>query len=425
MDNVQEVSMKFINRKNELNDLDKWAKPGSMIVVYGRRRVGKTYLISHWFKKKSGIYSQAIEGSRQLQIDQAMGDLAGSLNTELRPTNWSQFFEIIERTKEDLIICLDEFPYLVDSDASLPSILQKWWDHKKKKNITLFLCGSSQKMMHSIFLNESAALFGRAQRILKIEPMEYKAFCEACNLKFEDQNSYLKYSLVGGVPRYWEYVDHKTSIIELAEMLYFQSGALLEREPHRILSDEKVEGIVPLSVLEAIGRGAHRSSEISGRLEAKQSTLSKIFSQLINVSLIFRETPFGISPKDSKKSLYKLKDPVLAFWYSVYSVHRSRWPKYTELQKQKLIYDHASHIFESDVRDQLNGMRYWDGKVELDIVSEVNEKSIQIVEVKFAKLKEKEKSQLLIDLQKKVESFGLFKSPKKIIYKIFAWDDYI
>ncbi|MGZ3797628.1 MAG: AAA family ATPase, partial [Pseudobdellovibrionaceae bacterium] len=319
--------MKFINRVWEINELDKYSKSGKLMVIYGRRRVGKTTLITHWLKSKKGVYSQAIEGSSLLQIGQVCEDLREILKSEIQPQNWVQFFELLEKSvNENTIICLDEFPYLVESDPSLPSILQKWMDHKKHSKINFILSGSSQKMMHSIFLNHSSPLFGRATRVLKVEPMTYIDFCAACGLNKKNMESFILYSMVGGLPKYWEALNviKECESIDLANLLYFDRGALLENEPRRILSDEKVEGITPVSVLEAIGRGSHRPSEISSRIGVKQSSLSKVFSQLIDISLIERQIPFGSPEKDAKKTLYKITDPMLNFWYSVYSALRSQ-----------------------------------------------------------------------------------------------------
>jgi AAA+ ATPase superfamily predicted ATPase len=383
--------MKFINRASELKSLDKWGGADSFIVVYGRRRVGKTRLLTHWMASNKGGYSQAIDGTPLLQLEQVMFDLSVTLNTNLKPTTWTQFFEIIEKTPGFVRICLDEFPYLVESYPSLPSIFQKWWDHRKKKNISFIVSGSSQKMMHSLFLNESAPLFGRAKRIIQVSPMNYEAFCQACKLEIMNQESFLLYSMVGGIPKYWEYVTPTTSPVELAQELYFQSGSILENEPRRVLSDEKVEGVTPLSVLEIIGRGAHKPSEISARLGLKQTSLSKIFAQLIDASLIIREIPFGASEKDSKKSLYKIEDPMLRFWYSVYSIFRSRWSHLSSKEKNLVIHQHASQIFEIEARKYLHGSRFWDDKVEFDIVTANNLNKLSAFEAKFDKLSEETK----------------------------------
>lgn len=408
-----------------MKELDKYSKTSCLTVIYGRRRVGKTTLITHWLDSKKGLYSQAIEGLPLLQINQVCQDLSHVLNSQIQPQNWIQFFELLEKSiNEKVIICLDEFPYLVESDPTLPSIMQKWLDHSKNSNISFIISGSSQKMMHSIFLQHSSPLYGRAQRILKIEPMTYFDFCDACHLSFSNIENFLLYSMVGGLPKYWEALQSSHDPIALAEMLYFERGALLENEPQRILSDEKVEGLNPISVLEAIGRGAHKPSEISSRLGAKQNSLSKVFLQLIDTSLIERQLPFGSPEKDAKKSLYKIKDPMLNFWYSVYSGTRSQWQSKSKTEKMKLLYDFSSQVFENEIRQLLKGSRYWSDQLELDCIKQIDKNSIAIFEIKFSKLKPKERTQIEHALSQKLQGSKLNANWKIKSINAFDWHDY-
>jgi uncharacterized protein len=419
----------FINRFAEIKELNIWSKKSKLIVLYGRRRVGKTYLLRHWLGKKSASYVQAIEAEKQVQIDQVMQDLSGVVKTNLRPTTWTQFFEIIEKTSEKMTLCIDEFPYLVISDPSLPSVLQKWIDHTEKKNILIILNGSSQQMMRSLFLNETSALFSRADRILKIEPMNYSTFCKFCGLKKSDINSFVKYSLVGGIPKYWNYIDKKTSFIELADQLYFSALALLETEPRRVMTDEKVDGLSALSILELIGRGVHKPGEIASRMSARQTTLSKVFQQLLESSLIIKETPFGKLEKDSKSTLYKLADPMLQFWFGVYSPHRSRWINYTKAEKEKLVYDHASRVFEFEIRKSISeSKRYWDSTVEFDCVYQNKKKIIHVCEIKFKKLTSVENLKLQNALKIKIQNLGkaspVFKD-QSVEATVLGWTEFV
>lgn len=417
--------MKFTNRTWEIKELDKYSKTSRLIVIYGRRRVGKTTLLVHWLNSKKGLYSQAIQGSPVLQISQICQDLSHFLNSQIHPQNWIQFFELLEKSiNEKVTICLDEFPYLVESDPTLPSAMQKWLDHNKNPKISFIISGSSQKMMHSIFLNQSSPLFGRAQRILKIEPMTYFDFCDACELVFNKIENFILYSMVGGLPKYWEALHYSKDPISLANTLYFDHGSLLENEPQRILQDEKVEGITPISILEAIGRGAHKPSEISSRVGAKQTSLSKVFLQLIDTSLIERQLPFGSPEKDAKKSLYKIKDPMLNFWYSVYSGARSQWQIKTKTEKMKLLHDFASQVFESEARNLLKGHRYWSDQLELDCITQTNKGLIDIFEIKFSKLSAKERSKIENNMSYKVQNLQPLSQWKINTMKSFDWNDY-
>lgn len=197
------MQLPFSNREAELKELYASATAGGLLVVFGRRRVGKTRLLAHWLKDRNGLYSQAIESSAEIQIEQVFKDIQSGLTTAIIPKSWSELFELLSLQKEERwILCLDEFPYLVASDPSLPSLLQRWLDHEKSERNLLILAGSSTRMMNDIFLNRSAPLYGRARKLLHLRPMSYNAFCDACHLKSADMQSFERYSLVGGIPKY-------------------------------------------------------------------------------------------------------------------------------------------------------------------------------------------------------------------------------
>src|SRR5258708_20015506 len=128
-DTLRAVNMKFVNREEELLELDAAAMRGGLLVVFGRRRVGKTRLLRQWLQARDGLYSQAIEAQRDLQIQQVFADLHPQLETQLVPKTWPELFEILTLQKRRWVLCLDEFPYLTAVDASLPSQLQKSLDH--------------------------------------------------------------------------------------------------------------------------------------------------------------------------------------------------------------------------------------------------------------------------------------------------------
>lgn len=338
-------------------------------MVFGRRRVGKTRLLSRWIKPHKGLYSQAIEGSREIQIEQTFRDIQDRLTTSLVPKSWSELFELLGLQKERLIFCLDEFPYLVASDPSLPSVLQRWLDHSMPKHFLLILSGSSTRMMNDLFLNRSAPLYGRARKLLHIEPMGYGAFCAACRLDPVNMESFTRFSLVGGIPKYWEFVDSKATVLDLADELFFGFAPYLDQEPVRILRDEGISGANAISLLEVIGRGSRKPSEMAARLGTVQTNLSRLLQRLLDASVLAREIPFGESPRSTKKTLYGIHDPALRFWFGVYSPHRTRWQNYSNTEKFRLLHDHASTVFEDFCRRRHAGAsRYWERGLEFDFV---------------------------------------------------------
>jgi hypothetical protein len=131
----------FVDRGAELRELERARTRGGLLVVYGRRRVGKTRLLRQWLQGRRGLYSQAIEAQRD-QIEQTHHDWKPYLETDLTTKAWAELLEILRLQKGPWVACLDEFPYLTASDGSLPRQLQKWLDHSLPPGCLLVLSGS-------------------------------------------------------------------------------------------------------------------------------------------------------------------------------------------------------------------------------------------------------------------------------------------
>jgi hypothetical protein len=401
---VARMNLPFVDRERELREVDAAAKKSGLLVVYGRRRVGKTRLLRHWLDRHDGLYSQAIEAQRDLQIQQVFQDLRPRLETQIVPKSWPELLEVLALQKRRWILCLDEFPYLTAVDPSLPSHLQKWIDHSLPRRCLVILAGSSTRMMHNLFLHRAAPLYGRATKLLHIQPMDYAAFCRALKLRAEDLESFEKFACVGGVPKYWEFVEAGQDAVALAESLYFDFAPYMEQEPQRILRDEEVTGLNAVAVLEAVGRGAERPSEIAARLGTAQTNLSRLLQQLLDASVLRRELPFGESMRSTKKILYRVQDPALRFWFRVYSPHRSRWRTYAAGDKRKLLHEHAATVFEDFCRARFPGaQRYWESNLELDLVAPDPEdsKRLLVAEVKWRRLSAAERKHVLRQLEGK------------------------
>jgi hypothetical protein len=412
------MELDFVNRTHELKELDAHARAGGLLVVFGRRRVGKTRLLTHWLSRRKGLYSQAIEASKDQQLQQVFDDVRGGLSSSIIPRSFGELLELLDLEPRDFVLCLDELPYLVASDPTLPSVLQRWVDHRKKKNSTLILSGSSTRMMNDLFLNRSAPLFGRARKIVEVAPMSYAAFCKACGQNPVARESFVRFALVGGVPKYWELVRRGQQPIDLAEELFFGSSPALEFEPSRLLKDEGVVGLTAPAVLEAVGRGAHKPSEIAARLATPQTSLSRLLQVLLDARLLTRELPFGESVRTTKRTLYRLADPTLRFWFQVYSPHRSRWRTYAKDQKQKLLEDHASTVFEDHLRARWPGSaRYWEADLELDIVREEGA-GLAVREVKWVMLTRGERSVLRDRLEARFHKTQLAAKYPKVRFEV-------
>jgi AAA+ ATPase superfamily predicted ATPase len=324
--------MKFVNRRKELDRLKRLFRFGSagLAVIWGRRRLGKTRLLLEWTGKNGGVYFVADESSPAIQrkflalaIEQALPGFS-----EAEYPDWQSLFLRLARdalqAKWKGPIVIDELPYLISGSPELSSILQKFIDHDAKKaKLVVVLCGSSQRMMQSAILNESAPLYGRADEIIKLHPIAIGYMKEALKLK-TPRNIVESYAIWGGVPRYWELVSKVGgNLYETIDRLVLDPMGPLNEEPQRLLYEESPPAIHLRPILDAIGLGANRLSEVASRMESLATTLGRSIERLIELELIQREVPYGTDPQNSKKTLYKIKDPFLRFWFKIVASKRS------------------------------------------------------------------------------------------------------
>lgn len=316
--------MNFVDRIEEtarLRDALSREK-SSLVVVYGRRRLGKSTLIKRVLSD-SDVYFLADRSEGQHQrtllakvVAQVFPDF-----DKLTYPDWESLFRAVNyRTDKRFTLCLDEFPYLVEQSTELPSVLQKLVDEKQLK-YNLVLCGSSQNMMYGLFLDSTAPLYGRADEIMRLTPIRLPYIQEALNL--DAVGAVEEYAVWGGVPRYWELRENRSSLYEaLWHNILSVNGALYE-EPIKLFQDD-VKDIVKIStIMSYIGSGANRLSEIAARCNEPATNLSRPLKRLIDLGFLEKDVPFGIDEKNAKKSLYKIADPFMAFYYQFVVPNRS------------------------------------------------------------------------------------------------------
>lgn len=349
------------------------------------------------------------------------------LGTQLIPQSWEQLFELLDRHPTPLNLCIDEFPYLVASDQSVPSRFQRWLDRSSKADLRLILCGSSVRMMTSTTLSENSPLFGRAQEILCVQPMGYADYCLFSKMPPSSREAFSIFSMLGGVPKYWQLVNPDETPTQTATRLFFISGAYMSREPYRLLRDEKIEGISPISVLEAIGRGAHRPSEIAARMQVSQTSISKLLQLLIETAIIHKRYRFGDSERKSKTIQYEIRDPSVRFWFSVYSPHRSRWASYPEEEQGRLLATHVGKILElAFLARYPTGKSYWEGDLEIDLVRPgVKSSHVIVSEIKWRPLEVELKERLRTSLREKWLRSKLSSQFKHVEFEVLSFEDLI
>ncbi|MBR4387959.1 MAG: ATP-binding protein [Prevotella sp.] len=318
--------MEFVDRKNEFARLQKSLnreKP-QFLVIYGRRRIGKSTLIKKVMDFDRGdIYFLADKTSEpsQRQLFSSMVDLViGGFSMANYPS-WESLFVSLSRSLDHRItVCLDEFPYLVKSCPALPSILQKLLDEKVLK-FNLIICGSSQQMMQGFVLDGKEPLYGRADEIIKMKPIE-PAFAGQA-LQCDAVQAVREYAVWGGIPRYWELRESYDGFYDAIEGLMLASEGTLYDEPLRLLQDEMRDTVQASSILSFIGNGANKISEIASRAEKQATDITPQLSRLRELGFISKEIPFGEKEMKSKKGLYHISDPLLRFHYRYVLPYRS------------------------------------------------------------------------------------------------------
>ena len=396
--------MKFVDRIDEATRLkDALAREkSSLVVMYGRRRLGKSTLIKRVLSENDVYFlADRSEGQHQRAllakvIAQVFPDFE-----KLSYPDWESMFRAVNyRTDKRFTLCLDEFPYLVEQSPELPSVLQKLVDEKQLK-YNLVLCGSSQNMMYGLFLDSTAPLYGRADEIMRLTPIRLPYIQEALDL--DAVSSVEEYAVWGGVPRYWELRENRNSLSDALWHNILSINGTLYEEPIKLFQDDVKDIVKTSTIMSYIGSGANRLSEIAARCNEPATNLSRPLKKLIDLGFLEKDVPFGIDEKNAKKSLYKIADPFMAFYYQFVVPNRSfielgrrlpleqalaaHFPEYVSMHWEKLCRDAVTG-------NMVNGIVYgkakrWWGpvlnedkkpeQIEIDVMAESLDKKYLLV----------------------------------------------
>ena len=314
--------MRFIGRRQEIEALEReYRRDSGFVVIYGRRRIGKTTLIKEFIKDKCAFYFLATEEVES----QSMRRLAGVIaRVEQNPMlervaflDWLDLFRLVAeyRPEEKKVLVIDEFPYLVKANQAFPSILQNAWDELlKDKNVMLILCGSLIGMMQRHALSYDSPLYGRRTAQIRLAPLPFPDVYEAQKLSFED--AVMQYSITGGVPKYLEFFNEKDNLFQQVESVILSKNGFLYEEPNFLLKDEVMSAINYFSIMRIMAEGNHKLGKIAGALGIETSGLTPYLSTLIELGFITRKTPVTEkNPEKSRKGLYFISDNFVRFWF--------------------------------------------------------------------------------------------------------------
>ena len=308
--------MEFVDRIDEaarLKDALAREKP-SLVVMYGRRRLGKSTLIKRVLSENDVFFlaDRSEEQYQRVLLAKVIAQIFPDFDKLTYP-DWESIFRAVNyRTDKRFTLCLDEFPYLVEQSPELPSVLQKLVDEKLLK-YNLVLCGSSQNMMYGLFLDSTAPLYGRADEIMRLTPIHLPYIQKA--LYLNAMNAIEEYAVWGGVPRYWELRENRSSLDDALWRNILSVNGTLYEEPIKLFQDDVKDIVKTSTIMSYIGTGANRLSEIAARCNEPATNLSRPLKKLIDLGFLEKDVPFGIDEKNAKKSLYKIADPFMAFYY--------------------------------------------------------------------------------------------------------------
>ena len=393
------MTKSFINRDEELDFLEReYNRAGScLVVLYGRRRVGKTALAAEFLKRKSGIYFLATEENEIQNRAAFRHTIAEFTNNELLQkaiiADWSLIFKAwIDNTSlcsGKRLMVIDAFQYLGKANAAFPSIFQKIWDTiLKDKNVMVILCGSLISMMESQTLNYSSPLCGRRTGQIRLKQIPFRHYNEFFPGKSEKELIEY-YSITGGVPKYIELFYESDDILSAISRNVLSKTGFLYDEPNFLLQKEVSEIGSYFSLIKTIAAGNRKLSKIAAALELKQTGLTKYLKTLISLDIVKREVPITEeNPEKSKRGLYKIKDNFMVFWFKFIFPNLSYIESgHAELVMEKieehLVDSHISYVYEDICTQKMWELntaglwdfsfnkvgRWWNNENEIDIVA--------------------------------------------------------
>ncbi|MEK6893299.1 MAG: ATP-binding protein [Nanoarchaeota archaeon] len=426
----------FKNRVEELAFLNEIYETGSakLVVLYGRRRVGKTELLKEFLKKHKGLYILARQESEIEQLKKISSQIAEYYNDEVLKanpfSNWDTLFLYLSK-KPRIPVVFDEFPYIVQSSRKITTILQDYWDNKFSKQDAFFvLCGSSINMMEKL-LGKKSPIYGRRTEQILLEPLKFRDACLFFPEKMSLKERILNYVVLGGMPAYLLEFDFNKPLRENILSNIIRKNKFLYQDVLFALREELKEPRNYFSILYSISKGNTKARQIVNDTGLEKSFVNKYLSVLIDLQLVERRIP--ITEKSFSKSrngIYLLRDNFFKFWFRFVFENQ----EYIEQEKQDKLLDEkimpelntfAGRIFEDIAiselirnkryRDYFFG-RWWDKNSEADIVGiDKQNKKILVGEVKFKSLTKSDINEIKFSLIEKAKKINSFNFEQKLV----------
>lgn len=423
------ISMKFVNRETELSLLRKeWERGKGFVIVYGRRRIGKTELIKQFVKDKPHIFFIFPEASRKVQIDEFKRVISNVLHDDsIRSVedDWLYVFDhLADRIPDGYCIVLDEFTYGVRSEKKIVSDLQRVYDLKMKdRGVLLIISGSLLGMVHDAVL--TGPLYGRRTRDILLGELDYISAKEMLNLPVEE---FVKFYLVlGGIPQYLQVASNYNNFREFLK-IEFTSKGYFYNEMYTLLTQELKELDRYFSILNAIAFGETRPTNIANFVGIPTKEIYPYLENLIRLGYIVRETPV---PGGGKNGIYIVRENFTCAWFNLIYKHRTQIELGEEFElTDNELNNYFGKRFEFLARKFLvrkkagsftNMGRWWYRDKEIDIVA-VNEDTNEIwfFEVEWGRSSRTRSERMIRELRRKAEEVQWRNERRREHYGIIA-----
>ncbi|MDX8508600.1 ATP-binding protein [Mesorhizobium captivum] len=312
----------FIGRGRELRllerELDK--RSASLVIAYGRRRIGKSRLLRQAAVGRNEIYFQATRVSTVLNMEQFKLEVARVLGPSpvlASLDSWEGIFHFVAeaaKAKPGTVVTIDEFPYLVDQDSALPSVIQRFWDSGAARagNLKIILCGSAVAQMEDL-LAEKNPLYGRMTLRLEVRQLPLRDL-SGFFPEYSAEQLIETYAIFGGVPYYLTLSDQHASLREnVINLLLTETGTLID-EPNTLLQSELREPGIYASIVAAISEGLHSAGEIATRLQMPTTAVGQYIDRLERLHLVSSVRSLDAVEKSRNKRVV-LTDRLMGFWH--------------------------------------------------------------------------------------------------------------
>jgi hypothetical protein len=427
--------MKFIGRTKEIDLLSRSiSKKPSFVVLFGRRRVGKTTLLEIVTQDQERFFFTFSNSNNKIQMNEFKGSISSYLDDTLVAKidgDWYDLFGyVFDKVEPGSLLILDEFTYAVRSDKKVISDLQRTWDRiGLKKDLRIVLCGSLMGMMKDEVLSHNSPLYGRRTRDIELQPLSLRESIQF----FEDPyHSALSYMVVGGMPHYLSIAADHRGIEELIQKEFLDKNGYFFREGNYLVAQDLKDHRTYNSILRAISLGNTRSSQISDAAGMENRKIYPYLDSLMRLSWIEKEQPLDGDPK---KGIYKLKDPMLHLWYNLTNIMRQAIELEMASYRKEIIHPVLGRLFEDLVRKVLVeygtelGLKFnrigswWWKEDEMDIAMvDDNSKRVYTVECKYGCLNDLDVGRILNDLKLKWKKTSWSKKGMEMIPVVFCLD---